>query len=112
MFEVRGHRLRLTKGDYGEVMPISLAAHCDNCDDNLLEEDVVRLTVERGDVELIRRDVTLRELKDLYDGEYPFAIEKEETKLLDIGLYTWRARLLRHGHLRATLIAETLEVVP
>lgn len=110
MPEAEGMRLRLTKGDFGVPLPICLTPHCKVCGEELVDTDVVRLTVERGGIALVTQETTWGTIQAA-DGYCTFALTADEAQLLDWGLYTWRICLLRDGELRNTLVTDTLEVV-
>lgn len=104
-------RLRLTKGDYGIPLSIYLAPHCSNCGAELLPADLIVFIVERAERPLISKSTTWRDVTTA-GGYYTLSMDKAEADELDVGLYTWRIRLVRNGVVRHTLATDTLEVVP
>lgn len=110
MFQARGLRLRLTKGDYGVPLPIQLMPACEACGTALCQSDVLRLTIERANTPLVVKDTTWGDVQGA-GGYYILTLTKAETDALDLGIYTWRVFLLRNGEVRHTFVTQTLEVV-
>lgn len=110
MFQARGLRLRLTKGDYGVPLPIHLVPACEDCGTALCQTDVLRLTIERANTPLVVKNTTWGDVQGT-GGYYILALTKEEADALDLGIYTWRVCLLRDGKVRHTFVTQTLEVV-
>lgn len=99
----------MTRGDHG----IPLAIQVKTCieDEELEEDDVVRVVISKGGRPTVTREVTCAQLVD-QEGCMELELTAEETEALPIGLYTWDVALVRGGETHHTLKQADLEVVP
>lgn len=109
MFGRDGNRLVLTRGDYGVVLPVRIKTACEDCADDIMGTDEIRVEITR-DGETMVQQTALWSEAEANCGVLNVALTKEESEALDVGLYTWKVLLLRAGKVRNTRMSMVLEV--
>ncbi len=110
MFGRDGNRLVLTRGDYGVVLPVRIKTTCEDCADDILGTDEIRVEITRDGEKLVQKTSLWSEV-EANCGVLNVALEKAESEALDVGLYTWQVLLIRAGKVRNTLMRMVLEVM-
>lgn len=90
----RNNKIRTSRGDFGEVIPVELVACCNNCEIDLLDTDIIRLEIQKDEVPLVIRETTWATLKET-DAVLPLVLTKEESEAMPIGVYSWTVFLKR-----------------
>lgn len=102
-----GNTVRMTRGDFGIPLPIRVTECCVDCVDGLLDEDVLRVTVARGDMVYVTREKAFGALQG-DSGTWVLTLTEDEAKAMPPGRYRWSVALLRAGVLRNTLLGPEL----
>lgn len=106
----QNNKIRSSQGDYGVPIPVELVSCCGCCDIDLLDTDVLRLEVQKGDDVLVTREVTWEELRE-NNSVLALELTKEESDSMPVGVYVWTVLLFRAKDMRATLIRSVWEVI-
>lgn len=106
----KNNKIRTSRGDFGEVIPVELVACCSNCEIDLLDTDIIQLEIQKDEVPLVIRETTWAALKET-DAILPLVLTKEESEAMPIGVYSWTVFLKRAKDMRVTLIRSVWEVI-
>ena len=109
MVFVKDNKIRLTRGDYGVVLPVKLIPCCKQCCIDLLDTDIIHLEIQRNGDPVVVREVTWAEIKDT--AVLKLELTQAESDAMPVGVYAWTVILLRARDMRATLIRSVLEVI-
>lgn len=110
MIIVNDNKMRLSRGDFGVMIPVELIPDCRDSEIDLLDSDVVRLEIQQDGVPLVVREKTWAELKET-EAVMPLELTAEESESMPVGVYAWAVYLLRAQDMRMTLLRSALEVV-
>lgn len=104
-------KLRIHLGDYGIPLTFHITECCQECENELEPDDVVRAEVLRGGRVLCSAESDLEEL-EADEGWMELYFTPQEAESIGLGLYTFQVLLVREGEVRNTLLTTILEVVP